>query len=181
MRFVTDLYDIAAEAGIALGVAHAVTKDRYKQRSVETGLNRQTSAFGWCFQMLLNRLLQHDQLGQLIKQESVAFYLETGNANNGDCEKIFNAIRANADYGLENVLRSIDFKQKASCAAIQFADFIAFFDRRHTEACSKKGGPLATLPPYLNIATTRLAHDGFVATDFYGHDPRTDEMPGGKG
>jgi hypothetical protein len=55
MRFVTDLYDIAAEAGVLLGLAHAVTKDRYKQRGLETGLNKSTSAFGWCFQMLLNR------------------------------------------------------------------------------------------------------------------------------
>lgn len=62
MRFVTDLYNFAAEAGILLGLAHAVTRDIYKQRGVETGPNKSTSAYGWCFQMLLNRLLKMTRL-----------------------------------------------------------------------------------------------------------------------
>jgi hypothetical protein len=80
--------------------------------------------------------------------------------------------------GLRDELRSIEFKPRASCAAIQFADFIAFFNRRRTEKCSKIGGPLPTLPPYLTMATSRLEHDGIVATDFYGDDAR---IPAPKG
>ncbi|MGE8940644.1 DUF3800 domain-containing protein [Leptospira interrogans] len=171
MCFVTDLYDAAGEANVLLGMAHAVTKDVYKQRGVETGLNKNTSAYGWCFQMLLNRLLNHEHLHDRIRQEGISFVLESGNPNNGDCEKIFEAIRTNPKYGLEHVLKSISFVPKNSCAAIQFADFIAFFNRRHTDACTKVGGPLETLLPYLEIATSKIRHDAFVATDFHAKDP----------
>jgi hypothetical protein len=78
----------------------------------------------------------------------MAFLVESGNPNNSDVEPIFHRYVQTKEFGLEKALRSITFVPKDSCVAIQLADFIAYYTRRHTEACIKAGGPLSELPPY---------------------------------
>ena len=169
LAFVTELYDIAKEAGVLVGVSHATQKNIYRQRGIETGLNKNRSPYGWAFQMMFDRIMK--DVGPLIREQGIQFFIEDGNNNNPDVEAVYERWKKEESFGLKDILRGISFVPKDSSHAIQFADFIAFYSRRHDENCVAAGGPLPVLPPFLQIALSRLRHISFVANDFFGADP----------
>ena len=178
LAFVTELNDAARDANVLLGICRATQKDTYRQRGIQTGLNKNRSAYGWCFQMAVDVLLEDEEVGPLIRSEGISFVVEDGNRNNPDVEAIYERYKATPSFGLREAFRGIYFVPKTDSVAIQFADFLAYFTRRHSEDCVKAGGrPLDRLPPYLEIATTRLRHRGFVANDFYGRGPSGEHWP----
>jgi len=168
LGFVEALYECAGETGVLVGFSQSTLKSVYRQRGQETGLNKNRSAYGWCFQMMVERMMKTPAVADLVHKHGMAFVIEAGNTNNGDVEAIFNRYVRTPEFGLAKAFKSITFVPKDSCVAIQFADFLAYYTRRHTEACIAAGGPLGELPPYIEIAKRYLPHDGFVATDFGG-------------
>jgi hypothetical protein len=125
LAFVTDFYGAAKDANVLLGVCRATQKDVYRQRGIQTGLNKNRSAYGWCFQMLLDVLLEDEVVGPLIRSEGISFVVEDGNRNNPDVEAIYERYKANPEFGMQAAFRGIHFVPKTDSVAIQFADFLA--------------------------------------------------------
>lgn len=172
LAFVEGLYKAARRAGVLVGVSQATEKQPYRRRGEETGLNKNRSAYGWCFQMVVEQLLEAPETAERMKRKGVVFLIEQGNANNEDVRAIFDRFKSHEPFGLADVMRDIIFVEKSNSLAIQLADFLAYYTRRHNEECVKAGGrPLAKLPPYLNIAVNSFKHYGFVANDFFGAGP----------
>jgi hypothetical protein len=121
--------------------------------------------------MLFDQIMKDDEVGPLIREHGIQFFVEDGNKNNPDIAAVYERWRNDKGFGLRDILRGLSFVPKSSSRAIQFADFAAFFSRRHNEKCVAAGGPLPVLPPYLQKALSRIRHISFVANDFFGADP----------
>lgn len=143
--FAEELFSMAH--GRIYGLSVTISRKTYEQSK---NRDQTMSAIGCGFSVLMTRLLLQDDMRQAIKQQGVAFLLESGNKNNGGIEKFFHQM-SKAD-ATEGCLRSISFVQKDSCRAIQMADFLAFYSRRFMHSHARFNGKLA-LPvcTYLEI------------------------------
>ena len=100
----------------------------------------------------------------------MAFILETGHQHNPDAERCFHTVRKK--FGLESRLRSISFVGKENCRAIQMADLLAFYSRKHGVQTEKTrdGKPRSAEfwdGPMMNIISLAVPVRAFVATDFH--------------
>jgi hypothetical protein len=163
ISFVQGLYDIARDHSV-LGMSLSIRKDVYKKRALETGKNASMSAYAQCFGILLERLLKHPQLVDDILKSGLSFVVERGNKNNEDVRLRYEALRNFRELAM--VLKDIRFVTKDDSCAIQLADFLAFYSRRHAEACEKAGGKEVAHDAFLHIMAEAILHDVFVATDF---------------
>jgi hypothetical protein len=114
LDFIYGLYRLVREHRVALGLALSARKRRYKQRSFQLGLNKNTSAYGFCFTAILNRLLVDPILKPQIEANGLSFIIESGNKNNGDVEKTFHGIKR--EHHLELILRGLTFDDKRARA-----------------------------------------------------------------
>ena len=152
---------------VPLGMSHSVLKSTYEAHAKERLPRRTSSDYAFCFNRILDWCLRDVRVGKVANTEGVAFVLECGNENNPDAEKTFWEVRER--YGLQDVLRSISFVGKTSCRAIQTADMLAFYTRRHGQAM--EAAPLderPDVPPgvMLNIILEGVPIYSYVATDF---------------
>jgi hypothetical protein len=160
--FAIELYQIARRH-VMIGASVSAQKKTYVLRGQETGHNKNTSAIGHCFNILVDRMLRSPVIGPHIRSDGISFVIETGNKNNGDLKRVFELVRS--IHKLEKELRSITFADKNHCVAIQLADFLAFYSRRHAEKCNEAEASLLATG-ILDLVARSLPHDGFVATDF---------------
>lgn len=167
LTFATNLYDIVKEH-LTLGLAFSARKGRYKQRSFQLGLNKNTSAYGFCFTVILNRILLDPILKPQIAANGLSFIIESGNKNNGDIERTFHAIKR--IHNLEPILRTLTFADKQTYVALQLADFVAFHMRRHAEKCEAAGAIAVPPEPVVDLIAKSIRHLGAVATDFGGDE-----------
>jgi hypothetical protein len=166
MQFVQDLSAIASRH-VDLGMTLSINKDAYATRSAETGLNKGISAYAYCLALLLNRLLKQGELVDKIIAQGVAFKIEKGNKNDADVRNRYEALRSFRK--LSEVLNGIALVPKDESRAIQLADFLAFYSRRHAAACEDAGNVVERDPFYDVLARALGAKmDGFVATNFGG-------------
>jgi hypothetical protein len=87
------------------------------------------SPYAYCFHIVLDWLLTDIEVGRLVHSEGLSVVLEAGHENNHDAKHCFEVVR---DHNhLEGVLRSIRCEEKTACRAIQMADLLAFYSRRH--------------------------------------------------
>jgi len=150
-----------------LGVSMSVLKETYEARAAESGRVRTVTPYAFCFSVIMEWLLTDVRVGRLVHTDGVSFILELGHENNPEAEEQFHWIRKH--HKLENVLRSICFVGKEGSRAIQMADLLAFYSRRHGAAMER--APIqerANVSPVtmINIITEATAHRGFVAIDF---------------
>jgi hypothetical protein len=83
-----------------------------------------------CFSIIVEYIHNADQVAALARH-GVSFRVEKGNKNNADIEQRFEGF---ADHQkLVDIIKSMRFVDKAHSAAIQLADFLAFYSRRHAE------------------------------------------------
>jgi hypothetical protein len=80
-------------------------------------------------------ILRDIRIGRAANADGVAYVIETGNEHNVEAEEQFHAV--SKLHGLEGILRSICFVGKVCCRAIQMADLVAFYSRRHGEAMAR--------------------------------------------
>ncbi len=125
--------------------------------------------YTFCFNVIIDWILRDISVGRLAHTEGVSFVLESGHENNGEAERAFYDVRKL--HSLEGVLRSMCFVPKEHCRAIQMADLLAFYSRRHGVAMEKapaKERAQAQSSPgiMMNIITESVPHRAFVATDF---------------
>jgi hypothetical protein len=162
MNFASELYDAAA-CHLITGASISVQKCTYVKRGQETGLNHNTSALGFCFNILVDRLLRRPLFGPHVKSDGISFVIKSGNKNNADMVRIFNEVKK--IHNLDKELRSISFVDKNDCIAIQLADFLAYYSCRHVVECDKAGKALMPVS-ILDHVVRKLPHDSFMATDF---------------
>ena len=72
--------------------------------------------------------------GVAANTEGVSFVLEAGHENDAEAEQCFYDVRKL--HKLEGILRSVSFVGKEDCRAVQMADLLAFYTRRHGVTCS---------------------------------------------
>jgi uncharacterized protein DUF3800 len=174
MTFVQELYTLA-NRHVMLGVSVSIQKEGYKKAAARTGLNKDMSAFGQCFGIVCEYILKHDQLAEQAAK-GLSFRVEAGNKNNNDVKQRFEALRGHRQ--LEDALKTMVFVGKDHSVAIQLADFLAFYSRRHCDKCERERNartphdePLATM---INI----VPHDGLLANNFFGRRPGHENLPG---
>ena len=110
------------------------------------------------------------RVGKIANTEGAAFILECGHEHNPDAQRCFNAVRR--EHNLEKILQSISFVGKESCRAIQIADLLAFYTRRHGVAM--EAAPIeerSEIKPseMINIILEGVPIWAYVATDFGDH------------
>jgi hypothetical protein len=132
-------------------------------RNEETRLAQRTSLYGYCFNIVLGKLLKTAEAAPLLHESGLAFVLEAGNSNNGDVWRLFHEIRR--FYNLEGNLKSLKFEKRQG-PAIQLADFLAFYSRRHAVDCDKHNMAVPA-KGMLDRIQQSMPHYMSVATDFH--------------
>jgi hypothetical protein len=153
---------------VPLGLSMSVLKSVYRQR-VKDSPDRKITPYAYCFTAIFNWALNDIRIGRESNTDGVSFILETGHHHNPDAERCFHAVRQK--FGLQSRLRSISFVGKEDCRAIQMADLLAFYTRRHGVATEKtRAGRSRSAEfwesPMMNIISLAVPIRAFVATDF---------------
>jgi hypothetical protein len=152
---------------IPLGVCMSAVKSTYAQRASESGRKRTLSAYTFCFGILVDWIFTDIRIGESANKDGVAFVLETGNENNPEVLESFRDIQKRHKKDIQ--LYSMSFVSKTCCRAIQVADLLAFYARRHG-AAQEKAAPdkRATVKPdpMIDIIARYVPVRSFVATDF---------------
>lgn len=164
--FVARIYQ-AMRPHVPLGVACGAVKETYAERAKERQ-RRTVTPYSFCFNVIVDWLLRDVRLGKEIHHDGLSFILECGHENNPEAQEQFYKIRTH--YGLEKVLRSISFVPKDECRAIQTADLLAFYSRRHGAALEfipEHERLSAPMEPIASVVVgSGIPHYTFVATDF---------------
>jgi hypothetical protein len=175
MKFVRELFMLVRKCCV-LGVSVSILKEGYRAAGKREGLNKNISAYGMCFNIIVEQIHNAKELAALA-HHGISFRVEKGNKNNPDVEQRFEYF---ADHEkLVDIIRTMKFVDKEHSAAIQLADLLAYYSRRHTEKCERERNanaahdePLATM---LRIFEPQR---GFFANDFFGKRPGHDGLPG---
>jgi len=160
---------LAMSHHVPLGMTMSALKGVYHVRAAESGRKRTVTPYAFCFNVIIDWILTSVIVGRAAHSEGVSFILEGGSKNNAEAGKQFHVIKKL--HNLESVLGSICFVEKKSCRAIQMADLLAFYSRRHGIAMEKaplkeKAVLLRSPGVMMNIITESVPHRAFVATDF---------------
>jgi uncharacterized protein DUF3800 len=111
------------------GISIAVEKEGLnKGKKLQPGAFDRMSPIGVAFASLMTRLLTNEAMAVAIKQQGIAFLVESGNANSAEIEQYFHRMAKMPVF--EGVLRSISMVPKSHSRAIQLADFFVFYSRR---------------------------------------------------
>ena len=120
----------SASHNMLLGTAIAVRKKSFETDKREARILHGTSAYGVCFSAIMFELVVgSSDFNADVRRRGVAFLLESGNKNNAEVQKAFDFWSKKQKF--EGILRGISFVPKASCRAIQIADFFVFYMRRY--------------------------------------------------
>jgi len=151
---------------VPLGVSMSALKQVYKTRAEESDRKRTVSPYTFCFNVILDWILRDIRVGKKANTEGLSFVLEAGHDNNAEAEQCFYNVRE--QHNLDGVLHSIGFVSKQDCRAIQMADLLAFYSRRHGVAMEK--APIEDREnvrnEMMNIIAGCVPIRAFVATDF---------------
>lgn len=148
------------------GLSMSTLKQTYQSRANESGRKRTSTRHSFCFQWVLDQIMRGTRTGRLANTVGVSFVIEDGNNHNGDALRDFKALRTR--HGLEAVLHSISVVAKDQCRAIQVADLLAYYSRRHGVAILRKPPELRidVRDPVMDIINSHVPITSFVATDF---------------
>jgi len=154
---------------IPMGFAASAVKDAYELGVTERSRHglRTVRPYTFCFNVIVDMVLSDRVVGKEANTDGVAFFIETGHEHNPEAEAQFHDIRER--HGLQDVLRSISFIGKKSCRAIQVADLLAFYSRRHgaaLEHLSPQERVDAELDTIVKIMIECVPHRTWVADKF---------------
>lgn len=175
MQFVRDLFELVRKSCV-LGASVSVLKQDYKAAGLREGLNKNISAYGMCFNIIVEYIHNAEAVAALA-HHGVSFRVENGNKNNPDVGQRFEYFAGHEK--LVDVIKTMKFVDKAHSAAIQLADFLAFFSRRHAEKCERERNAKAQHDePLATMLRIFEPHRGILANDFFGKRPGNDDLPG---
>lgn len=152
---------------IMLGMSMSLAKDTYKLRAKESDRKYTSTSYTFCFAVIIDWILRDIRTGRAAHCDGVSLKLEEGHENNQEAVRHFKSIIS--IHKLENVLRSISFVPKGHSRAIQMADLLAFYTRRHAVKldCERRKGNLDVAPgQMMKIIAENAPIRAFVATDF---------------
>ncbi len=161
LAFVQEWFDIA-EKHVLAGITVSMVRETYEHYRKEHRMLPNWSAYGNCFDQLLNFLLADDKVGPAILDDGLSLFVEAGTKANDGVVDIFNKRKA-GDGAL--FLHQLSLIDKNACRAIQLADFLAFYSRRHgTDYVLETGKGMS---PFLELAKGKVRivaqlADGFV-------------------
>jgi hypothetical protein len=152
-----------------LGVTMSVGKSEYKAAADRSARKKTTSPYTFCSNVILDWLLTDIRVGKKANEEGVAFILEDGHENNPEVERNIGVITEM--FNLAKKIKSVSFVAKTSCRAIQAADLLAFYSRRHAneilKASPQERARLMSDPgPMSKIIAESLHHRVFIAKRF---------------
>lgn len=167
--FIHGWVDIGHDHGLT-GITVSMAREKFERHKKEHSRHLKTSAYGHCFDCLINFLLSDDQVGGQILEHGLSFMVEAGTKGNAGVVEIFNKRRQRdaAPY-----LQQLSLIDKRSCYAVQFADFLAFYSRRHGSHYIKQGD--ITMPPYLYLAKEKIRTIAQLAGGFVQVSTKVDE------
>jgi hypothetical protein len=150
---------------VGLAISCATLKSVFNQRA--DGRVRHQSSFGFCFEMLIHRLVNDQGFTKVVQRPNVdlSFIIEQGNSHN---DEIFQRYQRLKDaHGTElPYFAGMSFVTKNSSIAIQMADLFAFLTRRQAVAMEKNGGNPVEPHRYLTALRTNIRDIGQASTDF---------------
>jgi hypothetical protein len=153
-----------------VGYSFSALKEAYQAHALDRAPQRTSTPYAFCFNRILDWVLRDVRVGKIANTEGATFILECGHEHNPDAQRCFNAVRR--EHNLEKILQSISFVGKESCRAIQIADLLAFYTRRHGVAM--EAAPIeerSEIKPseMINIILEGVPIWAYVATDFGDH------------
>jgi Protein of unknown function (DUF3800) len=162
--FLEGLYDLFRPVA-ELGITHSCLKETHAARKADTGLGKNQSPLGFSFAAILNAVVDDPELGRDAKFDGIEFILEDGNNNNSGIIKSYSNIKRihKADF-----LKEIRVVGKRDCVAVQMADLMAFFSRRHTCQMHANNREPIEMDKYLKIMVRGIRNIGHASIDFGG-------------
>lgn len=150
---------------VILGVSVSTYKDAHRRAKLRTGRSQNQSPYGWSFTTTQEYLLRDPGIQERLRTERLSFVIEDGNKNNAGVLRSFGAIKK--EHNLSQV-DSMTFAKKNSTIALQMADVIAFYTRRHVAAMERNNQRQVEYSPALKVLTDcDIRYIGQAATDFY--------------
>jgi len=158
-----------------LGVTMSAAKSEYKAAADRSARKKTVSPYTFCSNVILDWLLRDIRVGRRANEEGGAFAFEEGHENNPEAEWNIGVVSEMFDIG--DKIKSISFVAKTTSRAIQAADLLAFYSRRHAnellKATPQERAKLLVDPgQMLKIIAENLPHRPFVANGF--EKPRAD-------
>jgi Protein of unknown function (DUF3800) len=149
------------------GITFSVHKKNYLAAKEDHNKNRNESAFGYCFRMVLDQVLRAAVIREALRKRPdwrLSIVLERGNPNNGDALRIFNQHLFHEQVG--KILGTFSTAAKDSTISLQMADVLAYYSRRYVESCERLQR-YAALPDMMKILVEgRVPIANEVATAF---------------
>lgn len=153
------------------GLSMSALKWKYKERAVESQRKRTVTPYTFCAGTLLNWVMTDLRLGKIANADGFSLIFECGNRNNAEAQQYLQGLRPTFP-DLDAAFRSISFVQKRQCRAIQMADLMAYYTRRHGAAMEiATPDEMVRLRDSPNDAMMKIIREGLairsqVATDF---------------
>jgi hypothetical protein len=171
-KFVGALQEKLKDAAL-FGVTFSIQKDNYERAKVVHGKNKNESAFGYGFRIVMDTLLRSKEVRQAFFKKGwrTNIVVEQGNKNNADAQRIYNQQLLHAKYG--KLLGGFSEAPKDSTISLQMADLLAFYSRRHVELCEAKGKFVRESNMFSLITGAGIPIANSVASDF--HPPEANE------
>jgi uncharacterized protein DUF3800 len=167
----------SAAHGRMQGLAVAARKREFEAEKRETGLVQDMSAYGVCFSTIVLRVVLEPQIGREVMRRGVSFLVEGGNKNNSELENWFDHMSKQRSF--RGCLQEMTLVPKASCRAIQMADFFAFYIRRYLRDHDRFSGTLQLpMNAYLMIMQKHFPIWHWIATGFLKREiGQMDDLP----
>lgn len=164
LAFLTGLCSIL-RTHVILGVSASTYKDAHRMAKARTGQGKNQSAYGWSFTAAQDLLLKDTGIRARLRTERLSYVIEDGNKHNAGVLRSFGAIKK--EHNLSQV-DSMTFAKKNSTIALQMADVLAFYTRRHVAAMDRNNQQQVEYSPALKVLTGCGIHYlGRAATDFH--------------
>lgn len=135
---------------VILGVSVATYKDAHRQAKARTGRGQNQSPYGQSFTATQDLLLKDTGIRNRLRAERLSYVIEAGNKNNAGILRSFEAIKK--EHNLSQI-DSMTFAKKNSTIALQMADVLSFYTRRHVAAMDRSNRQQVEYSPALKVLT----------------------------
>jgi Protein of unknown function (DUF3800) len=161
--FVDQLFSIVASYGV-YGLSSVVCKSDYAELRAREKKFDYVAPLTMAFSSILGQIAFKDPPGLFMQNDiRYIFYVESGHKNNLNILRYFEDIKRASSVAADH-LTSLSFIDKASCRAIQLADFLAFHIRRESESwyaqsfrsTELRGHALTLMMRHIGLRTDRL-------------------------
>jgi hypothetical protein len=161
-RFASDWYEIARKTSILQGATVSIDKASFKKAKAGGKILPNTSAYGYCLNIILQKLCADGKVWKEIQKYGLSLILEAGNPKRDEGVRMeFN--RVARENNLEHVLKSLTTAPKESRRALQLGDYLAHFSWQQAEKAAR--GTLNARSKFHDIAIRAVPTHLLLAED----------------